>query len=133
MEKNDIVTVTAESIGTQGEGIARTEGVTLFIPYLLPGERARVKVLKVKGSVGYGKIEEIETPAEERVRPRCSVFQRCGGCQLQHLRYREQLKFKTELVRDTLKKIAGITAPVSPCERSEKEYAYRNKLQQKLG
>ena len=52
---------------------------------------------------------------------------------MQHLRYREQLKFKTELVRDTLKKIAGITAPVSPCERSEKEYAYRNKLQLPVG
>ena len=133
MVKNDVVTVTAESLGTQGEGIARAGETTLFVPYLLPGERARVKVLKVKGNVGYAKIEELITPAEERVRPQCPVFHRCGGCQLQHLRYRDQLKFKTKLVRDTLKKLGGITAPVSPCERSDKEYGYRNKLQLPVG
>ncbi len=133
MEKNDLIVVTAEAFGTQGEGIARADGVTLFIPYLIPGERAEVRVLKTKGGVGYAKTEEILTPAEERVRPQCPVFRRCGGCQLQHLRYREQLKFKTETVRDVLKKIGGITAPVSPCERSDKEYGYRNKLQLPVG
>ncbi len=133
MQKNDILTVTAEGVGTQGEGIARAEGVTLFVPFLLPGERARVRILKVKDAIGYGRIEEIETPAEERVRPRCPVFGKCGGCQLQHLRYHEQLKFKTRLVRDTLRKIGGIEAPVLPCVRSEREYGYRNKLQLPVG
>ncbi len=133
MEKNEIVTVTAQSIGTHGEGIARYEGVTLFVPYLLPGERANVKVLKVQSGIGYAKVEEILTPAEERVRPQCPVFYTCGGCQLQHLRYREQLQFKTDLVQNCLKKIAGISFPVALCERSDKEYAYRNKLQLPVG
>ncbi len=133
MEKNDIATVTAEGLGTQGEGIAKLGGVTLFVPYLLKGERARVKILKVKDKTGYAKAEEIITPAEERVRPKCPVFYRCGGCQLQHLRYREQLKFKQDLVRDTLKKIGAIEANVSPCVKSDKEYGYRNKLQIPVG
>ena len=133
MEKNESIVVTCEALGTQGEGIARTDNTTLFIPGLLPGERAQVKILKCKNGVGYGKTEEIITPAEDRVRPACSVFSRCGGCQLQHLRYRAQLRFKTELVENALKKIGGITAKVDPCERSEKEYGYRNKLQLPIG
>ncbi len=133
MEKNDIATVTAEGLGTQGEGIARCDGITLFVPYLLKGERARVKILKVKDKTGYAKAEEIITPAEERVRPKCPVFYRCGGCQLQHLRYRDQLKFKQDLVRDTLKKIGGIETKVLPCVKSDKEYGYRNKLQIPVG
>ena len=121
MDKNDILTVTCSALGTQGEGIARKDGVTLFIPCLLPGERADVRVLKIKGSVGYAKVEELLTPAELRVRPKCAVFGKCGGCQLQHIKYRAQLRFKTDLVRDALRKIAGIDFRVANCERSEKE------------
>ncbi len=133
MQKNDVLTVEAVAMGTQGEGIARSDGMTLFIPYMLPGERATVRVLKVQGNVAYAKMEELITPAEDRVRPRCPVFYRCGGCQLQHIRYRPQLRIKTELVRDTLKKIGGLDAEVSPCIRSEKDYGYRNKLQMPIG
>ena len=133
MEKNDVLVVVCEGTGTNGEGITRHDGVTLFIPELLKGERASVKVLKLKGKTGYGKILEVFTPAEERVRPACPVFSRCGGCQLQHMAYRGQLRFKTELVKEALRKIGGITAPVSPCERSDKEYGYRNKLQLPIG
>ncbi len=133
MRKNDVIIGSAESLGTNGEGIVRADGCTLFVPYLLPGERARIKVLQTKGTVAYGKAGEIFTPAEERVRPACPVFTRCGGCQLQHLKYRYQLRFKQQLVADALKKIGGIDCKVSACERSEKEYGYRNKLQLPIG
>ena len=74
IEKNDIFTAVTEGIGSNGEGIIRHEGITFFVPACLPGERVTVKVLKVKGNIGYGKAEEILTPAEERVRPKCPVF-----------------------------------------------------------
>ena len=109
MEKNDIITVTATGMGTSGEGIARYEGLTVFVPYLLPGERAEVKLLKVKGNIAYAKIEELITPAEERVRPVCPVFLRCGGCQLQHIRYRDQLRIYRYALERTL------SAPVRSC------------------
>lgn len=128
MKKNDRVTIVCERLGSNGEGVARAEGITLFVPDLLAGEKALVKVLSVKDGVAYGKVEEIFTPAEQRVRPACGVFGKCGGCQLQHMRYRDQLSFKTDLVRNTLKKIAGIDAEVAPCVKSDKEYGYRNKL-----
>lgn len=133
MQKNEIVTVVAETLGTNGEGVARLDGFVVFVPYLMPGEKATVKVLRVKDKVVYAKIEELLTPAEDRIRPVCPVFYRCGGCQLQHMAYRMQLKYKTGLVRDTLKKVGGIEFPVFPCERSESEYGYRNKLQLPIG
>lgn len=133
MEKNETVVAVGESLGTNGEGIARIGDSVLFVPCLLPEEKARVRILKVKGKIAYGKITELYTPAEERVRPACSVFPRCGGCQLQHMRYRSQLKFKTAVVQDALRKIGGIIYPVPPCERSDAEYAYRNKLQLPIG
>lgn len=133
MQKNEIVTVLAETLGTNGEGVARQDGFVLFVPYLLPGEKARVKILRVKDHLAYGKIEELLTPAEDRVRPACPVFFRCGGCQLQHMAYRMQLKYKTNLVRDTLRKIGGVECDVLPCERSDSEYGYRNKLQLPIG
>ena len=128
MQKNDLITVTCQRLGSNGEGVASAEGVTLFVPNFLVGERALVKVLAVKDKVAYGKVEELYTPAEQRVRPACAVFQKCGGCQLQHLKYRYQLTFKTDLVKNTLKKIGGISAEVPMCVKSDKEYGYRNKL-----
>ena len=133
MEKNDVIVGTAEALGTNGEGVVRQDGVTLFVPFLLPGERAEIKVLSRKGNVAYGKATEIFTPAEERARPVCPVFGRCGGCRLQHIKYRYQLTFKQNLVRDALRKIGGIECEVSRTERSEKEYGYRNKLQLPIG
>lgn len=133
MEKNETVVAIAESLGSNGEGVVRAGGITIFVPYLLPGEKAEIKILKRKGNIAYGKITELLAPAEERVRPHCSVFTRCGGCQLQHMRYRSQLKLKTAFVKDALRKIGNIEFPVTPCVKSESEYGYRNKLQLPIG
>ena len=133
MEKNDVIIGIAEALGTNAEGIVRKDGVTIFVPFLLPGERASIKILNCKGNIAYGKAVEIFTPAEERVRPACPVFGRCGGCRLQHIKYRYQLGIKQELVKETLKKIGGLDCPVARPERGEREYGYRNKLQLPIG
>ena len=132
-EKNQIVCAVTEGLGSNGEGIIRHEGVTFFVPYCLPGKKVRFRVLKVKDKIGYGKAEEILTPAEERVRPKCPVFTRCGGCQLQHLQYRAQLRFKGNIVREALRKIAGISFDVPAAVKSDFPYGYRNKLQMPVG
>ena len=85
LEKNQIISAVTEGLGSNGEGIVRHEGITFFVPYCLPGEKISFCVLKIKDKIGYGKVEEVLTPAEERVREKCPVFMRCGGCQLQHL------------------------------------------------
>lgn len=128
-----MICAVTDALGSNGEGIVRHEGVTFFVPYCLPGEKIRFRVLKVKDKIGYGKIEEVLTPAEERVREKCPVFTRCGGCQLQHLAYRSQLRFKGNVVKDALRKIAGIRLCVPAAIKSDLPYGYRNKLQMPVG
>ncbi len=133
MTKNQIVCGVAEGLGSNGEGVFRHEGITFFVPYCLPGEKVEFSVLKIKGNIGYGKVQEVLAPAEERVRPKCPVFLRCGGCQLQHVDYERQLEFKQKVVSDALKKIGGITFDVPLPEKSGEPYGYRNKLQLPVG
>ncbi len=133
IEKNDIVCAVTDAVGSNGEGIIRHEGITFFVPACLPGEKVRFKVLKVKGNIGYGKVEEILTPAEERVRPKCPVFLRCGGCSLQHVDYPAQLLQKSNVVKEALRKIGGINLSVPLTVKSDLIYGYRNKLQIPVG
>ncbi|MBQ8308998.1 MAG: 23S rRNA (uracil(1939)-C(5))-methyltransferase RlmD [Clostridia bacterium] len=133
IEKNDIICGVVEAIGSGGEGIIRHEGVTFFVPACLPAEKVRFKVLKIKGAIGYGKIEEVLTPAEERVRAKCPVFMRCGGCSLQHLDYNAQLLHKSNVVKEALRKIGGISMEVPVAIASDFPYGYRNKLQMPIG
>ena len=133
IEKNDIICATTDAIGSNGEGIIKHEGITFFVPACLPGEKVVFRVLKVKGNIGYGKVEEILTPAEERVREKCPVFLKCGGCCLQHLEYSAQLTHKATIVKDALRKIGGIQISVPPAIRSDFPYGYRNKLQIPVG
>ena len=132
-QKNDIITAVIEAMGSNGEGIIRHEGTTFFVPACLPGEKVRFKVLKVKGNIGYGKLEELLMPAKERTEAKCPVFLRCGGCSLQHLAYKSQLVHKSNVVKDTLRKIGGIEVDVPLTIGSDLPYAYRNKLQLPIG
>ncbi|MBQ7924302.1 MAG: 23S rRNA (uracil(1939)-C(5))-methyltransferase RlmD [Clostridia bacterium] len=133
MKKNDSVCAVVEGVGSNGEGIIRHEGVTFFVPYSLPSERVRFKVLKIKGNIGYGKVEEVLTPAMCRVQPQCEVFEKCGGCCLQHLKYEEQLVHKGNVVKDALRKIGGLNVEVPCAVASDFPYGYRNKLQLPIG
>lgn len=133
IEKNQSICAQVEGLGGAGEGIIRHEGVTFFVPACLVGERVRFKVLKVKNGIGYGKVEEILQPAKERVEPKCPVFMRCGGCALQHIEYSAQLAYKSGVVKDTLRKIGGITVEVPNAVASDLPYEYRNKLQLPIG
>ncbi len=133
IEKNDSVCAIVEAVGASGEGIIRHEGVTFFVPACLPGEKVRFRVLKIKNNIGYGKLEEVLTPAEERARAKCPVFLRCGGCALQHMEYGVQLVHKATVVKETLRKIGGIQISVPTAIKSDFPYGYRNKLQMPIG
>ena len=132
-EKNDIICAVVDAMGSSGEGIIKLDGVTFFVPACLPQEKVRFQVLKIKGNIGYGKLLEVLTPAEERARAKCPVFLRCGGCSLQHLEYQQQLIHKSGVVKDTLRKIGGISVSVPVAVKSDYPYGYRNKLQMPIG
>lgn len=129
MKKNDFITAEIQDIGASGEGIARYNGTTVFVPFALVREKAKIKILKVKGSVAFGKVEQILQTSEQRVQPQCPHFTKCGGCNVQHASYQTQLEFKTQTVSNCLKKIAFLSVDVPTCIPSPKQWEYRNKLQ----
>lgn len=128
MQKNQIYTSVATGYGTEGEAVFIAENTPVFVPYCIEGESAEIKILAVKGGAAYGKCERILNASPQRVQPACPLFEKCGGCQLQHMQYSAQLDFKTNLVKNALRKIAGIEAEVLPAHASSQQYRYRNKL-----
>ncbi len=134
MVKNDLVTLTIEDMSDTGEGIGHVEGVTLFVKHTVPGDVVRAKVLKMKKTYGFAKVEELITPGPGRVAPRCSVAAPCGGCQLQFLSYEEQLKLKQKRVQDCITRIGGFSdVKVEPVLGMEDPWSYRNKGQFPVG
>lgn len=129
MQKNDELIGKVISYGYNGEGIIKEEQITVFVPFCIVGEIIKYKVLKVQKNIAYGKIIEIIQSSPDRILPKCQIFTKCGGCQLQHLKYSEQLKLKEQLVADCFKKIAGLDVKIKPTIASDKIFGYRNKLQ----
>ena len=129
MQKNDLLTGFVDSLGYSGEGIVKKDGTVIFVPFALENEEISFKILKVKKNIAYGKLEKIISASGKRVEPKCPVFKKCGGCQLQHLSYSEQLNCKEKIVKDCFKKIAGLEITIDKKFSSPKDYGYRNKLQ----
>ncbi len=129
LNKNEEYVGIVEKLGSNGEGILKNDGIVVFIPNVLPDEKIKYKILKATKTYAYGKVLEVLAPADDRVRAVCPVFEKCGGCQLQHLFYPSELKFKADLVADCFKKIGNLNVTVSPTVKNVNEYGYRNKLQ----
>lgn len=106
--KNQIVELWIEDIGTEGEGIGKVDGYTLFVKGAVAGDYIKARIMKVGKTYGYARIEEIVTPSKDRVTPVCDKAGRCGGCQLQQLSYEAQLAFKQNKVKNCLQRIGGI-------------------------
>jgi 23S rRNA (uracil1939-C5)-methyltransferase len=136
VNKNDMVELTIDDIGSEGEGIGHIEGYTLFVKDAVVGDKITAKVIKTKKAYGYARLEEIITPSPHRVTPRCSIASKCGGCQIQHLDYKKQLEYKDNKVRNCLERIGGfrgIESKMEPIISMEEPYYYRNKAQFPVG
>lgn len=116
-------------LGSSGEGVGTHEGLKVFIPGALPGEKVRAHLKVLKSNYAVADLVEIIEASPERVTPICPLFGRCGGCQIMHLDYQAQLKFKEERVRQTFKRIGHLEVEVKPCVPSSNSLHYRNKIQ----
>jgi len=122
------IELTIEHLVNLGMGIGRVGSWVVMVPFVLPGERVRVRIYRNHSQHSDADLIEIIEASDKRVHPQCPLFTRCGGCQYQHIDYAEQLKTKTAQVQELLKKNGGIEFLVAPTIGSPRVYAYRSKI-----
>ncbi|MEF9918726.1 MAG: 23S rRNA (uracil(1939)-C(5))-methyltransferase RlmD [Eubacterium sp.] len=133
MEINDKIEMNLVDITHSGEGVGREENMIVFVDGGVPGDKAEVEITTLKKTYALGKILNIIEPSPERVEPACPYFGKCGGCQLLHVNYAEQLRIKGKMVKDAIERIGDLkTVEVEPVIGMENPTRYRNKAQYKI-
>ena len=99
VQNNQKYIVNIEDYGSNGEGIAKIDGFTVFVPYAMVGETVEIIIILVKSTFAIGKIVNIVNRSHNRVEALCKYYTKCGGCQLQHIKYLEQLEFKKIMLK----------------------------------
>jgi 23S rRNA (uracil-5-)-methyltransferase RumA len=134
LQPGDQLTLTIESLVHSGEGLARHEGLPVFVPGAFPGDRVQAQVISRKPGYARALIDHLEQPSPERVHPPCPVTATCGGCQWQEYDYLAQLRTKAVLLQETLIRVGHLDpAQVASAAESplgmEHPFGYRNKAQ----
>jgi 23S rRNA (uracil1939-C5)-methyltransferase len=124
--------VTIEKLIYGGEGLAHHDGATVFVPFVLPAERVAVAPIEQKKKFVRARLERIIEPSAERAAPRCPHFGDCGGCDYQHIPYEAQLRYKTEILRETLGRIGRIDWTGEILAHASPPWGYRNRAQWKI-
>jgi len=127
LRRNDIFEMTCENFGQDAQGVCRHDGMAVFVPGLLPGERAKVRIVKPEKRYAFGRIEELLERSPDRAEPFCPIYKRCGGCSCQHMTYDTSLRFKQDQVQQLLARVGGLDIVVPPVLGMDRPFAYRNK------
>lgn len=133
VEKNKEYIVEIIDNGFAGEGIAKINDFTIFIPNTLKGEKVKVLIVKVLKSHAFGKIVEILEKSQDRVESDCNTYKRCGGCDLRHVKYEKTLEMKQNAVQSLVNKTLKNKINVKETLGMDNPYYYRNKAQYPVG
>lgn len=122
--------LTIEALSSSGDGICHLDGRAVFVPYTMPGDRVRVKLIQQKKNFARGQLLELVSPSEQRISPPCNYFGRCGGCQWQHIPYEQQIQAKHEHLKHVLTHIGKQDdPPIQSLVQAPDGYNYRNRIQ----
>jgi 23S rRNA (uracil1939-C5)-methyltransferase len=124
--------VRIEKLVYGGDGLAHHDGHTVFVPLVLPGELVQIESSARKKKFIRGRLERVVEPSADRVPAPCPHYGRCGGCQYQHMRYEAQLRYKSEILRETLGRIGRIQWTGAIETQASPPFGYRNRAQWKL-
>ena len=117
-----------------GNGIGKLDGLAVFVEGALPGEIVTVEIETVKKNYAVGKLIDVVETSPERVKPFCPLYESCGGCQLQHMNYSAQLKWKRQQVVDAIERIGKLdNVEIFDTLGMENPLRYRNKMQFPVG
>ena len=133
IKKNKEYIVDIIDNGFEGEGIAKIDNFTIFIPDAIKGEKIKILIVKVLSSHAFGKILEIIDKSDKRIESDCITYKRCGGCNLRHIKYEETLKMKQNAVQSLVNKTLKTKIQVQETLGMENPYCYRNKAQYPVG
>ncbi len=128
VEKNKHYNIEITGVSSDGNGVGKIDGFTVFVPMTVTGDVAEIIVVKVLSKYAIGRLMNIITPSTMRVTPKCPVYKRCGGCHLRHIEYKNQLEIKRGFIEDAMSRIGGFVG--FKCEdmrRMEPPERYRNK------
>ncbi|WP_069131267.1 23S rRNA (uracil(1939)-C(5))-methyltransferase RlmD [Rhodohalobacter halophilus] len=134
LKKGTEVELEIESTAFKGKGVAKKDGIAVFVSGTAPGDVVKARIIKKKKTWREAKLLEILKPSPDRIEPKCRHANVCGGCTWQHLPYSEQIKHKEQHVRDHIERIAhldpGLVKPILACEN---DFYYRNKMEYSFG
>lgn len=126
-EKDALIEAEIVSLADDGCGVAKPEGMVLFVSGAVPGDRALIRIEKIGKSCLYGKLEKILKPSPERIEPDCPYFSACGGCSFRNMTYSAELSWKAQWVADHFRRIGGFSLEPEPALASPEILRCRNK------
>ena len=129
LKEGKVYRAVIDGYASGGEGVARIEGMAVFVKGALLGERAEVRIEHIGHSAAWGHIEKLLEPSPQRLEPDCPHYGVCGGCQFRHMTYAEELEAKRRRVEDALRRIGGADLAVFVIHGAENTRRYRNKVQ----
>jgi 23S rRNA (uracil1939-C5)-methyltransferase len=122
--------LTIKRLGINGEGVGYFKKQVVFVPGALPGEEVVVEATKINPKFAEAKIKKIRIKSPHRVQPPCPYYEQCGGCQLQHLKYDQQLKEKRDIIVQSLERHTKLSIDkldIRDTLGMEDPWGYRNK------
>ena len=124
--------ITIEKLIYGGDGLAHHEGSTVFVPFVLPAERVSASPIEEKKKFVRARMDRVLDPSPDRVAAACPHFGVCGGCNYQHIPYEAQLRYKSEILRETLRRIGRIDWTGEITTHASPPFGYRNRAQWKI-
>ena len=129
---DEIYDVNIEGLENEGAGVCRINGMVVFVPKALTGEKVRIRITEIKKNYAKGKVIEVLEKSKHRVDSGCPYYEECGGCNLRHQDSKENLKFKKEKVENAIKRIGKLDIKVNDVVSSFRDDNYRNKASFKV-
>jgi len=128
LSKDMLIEMEIVGFTAEGAGVGRYQGMAVFVPGALPGETVAARVVAIRKNFTLARMVKLIKAHPGRIKPPCPTFEHCGGCNLQHTNYLNQLGLKTAIVREALRRIGKIETEVKPTLGAESPYHYRNRM-----
>ena len=134
MQQGSLVELEIVDLNSRGDGVGHLDGLAVFVADTVPGDLVLIRLLKHQRRYATAKVQQLLRASPHRIRPRCIVADKCGGCQLQHIADNYQKKAKEEQIRAALERIGEFSRTlIAPILFNELELGYRNKATYPLG